>query len=121
MRTNSSIPKMLCSRAVMVLFLAVATAGAFATSGDGRARSDNPGKTSSLLSIKTSYRSGSFSLSPRYNFRGSQVMSNKEPGYINLSNTQVSYQTGHTTYTVSLKKRTLNDKIVFNPNATTRR
>ena len=120
MRTNSSIPKMLYGKAVMVLILAVATAGAFATSGDGRAKSDNPGKTTSLLSIKTSNRSGSFSLSPRYNFRGSQVMSHKEAGYINLSNTQVSYQTGHTTYTVSLK-RTLNDKIVFNPNASTRR
>jgi len=121
MRTNSSIPKMLYGKAVMVMMLAVATVGAFATSGDGRAKSDNPNKSTSLLSIKTSYKSGSFSLSPRYNFRGNQVMSNKQPGYINLSNTQVSYQMGHTAYTVSLKNRVVNDKIVFNPNAASRR
>jgi len=121
MRTNSSIPKMLYSKTVMVLLLAVATAGAFATSGDGRAKRDNPGKTTSLLSIKTTYQSGSFSVSPRYNFRGSHVVTNKEPGYINLSNTQVSYQTGHTAITVSLKNRIVNDKIVFNPNAASRR
>lgn len=121
MRTNSSIPRMLCGKGVMVMILALATVGAFATSGDGRAKSDNPGKTASLLSPKTSYKSGAFSLSPRYNFRGSQVMTTRQAGYINLSNTQVSYQTGHTVYTVSLKNRIVNDKIVFNPNAATRR
>lgn len=118
MRTNSSIPKMLC-RTAMVLILAIATAGAFATSGDGRAKKDNPGK-SSLLSINSSYRSGSFSLTPRYNFRGSQVIRNQETKYINLSSTPVSYQTGHTSYTVSMKKKMFNDKIVFNPNAASR-
>src|SRR5262245_42081757 len=120
MRTNSYIPKMLCSKAALVLILAVATAGAFATSGDGRARKDNPGK-SSFLTMKSSNTLNSVSLSPHYNFRGSRVVVKQEAKYINLSNTQVSYQTGHTTYTVSLKKGVLNDKIVFNPNAASRR
>jgi hypothetical protein len=120
MRTNSSISRRLYSKVILVLALAVVTAGAFATSGDGRVKDTNPAKKSLLSINKTSYRPGNFSLSPRYNFRGSQVMSNPHNQYINLSNTPVSYQTGHTTYTVSLKKKVLNDKIVFNPNAATR-
>jgi hypothetical protein len=120
MRTNSSILKMLCSKTAMIVILAAIAAGAFATSGDGRSRDTNP-RDRSILVMKPSYRPGSFSLNPGYSFRGSKVINNQENKYINLSNTTVSYQTGHTTYTVSLKKGVLNDKVVFNPNATTRR
>jgi hypothetical protein len=121
MRTNSSIFKMLGRKVVMVVLLAITTIGAFATLGDGKTKNTNPGKK--LLSIKTSYRPGSFSLNPGYNFRGSQVISTqeKETQYINL-NTPITYQNGHTSYIVPLKKKVvLNDKIVFNPNAATRR
>lgn len=120
MRTNSSILGMLGRKLAMVLLLAVTTIGAFATLGDGKTRNTNPGKK--LLSIKSSNRPGYFSLNPGYNFRGSQVINTqeKETRYINL-NTAITYQSGHTSYIVPLKKKVvLNDKIVFNPNAATR-
>jgi hypothetical protein len=105
----------------MVLFMAVTAMGAFATLGDGKTKKTNSGNKS-LLAIKTSYRPGSFSLNPGYDFRGSQVISTQKEDnrYINL-NTPVTYQNGHTSYIVPLKKKVvLNDKIVFNPNAATR-
>lgn len=120
MRTNSSIIKKLTKKLVLVLLLAVTTIGAFATLGDGKVKKNSK---KSLLSIKSSYRPGSFSLNPGYNFRGSQVINTqeKENRYINL-NTPITYQNGHTSYIVPLKKKVvLNDKVVFNPNAATRR
>ena len=110
---------MLSKKFAMVLLLAVTTIGAFATLGDGKASDTNPRKKS-LLSKKTSYRPGSLSLKSGYSFRGSQVIGSQENRYINL-NTSITYQSGHTSYIVPLKKKViLNDKIVFNPNASTR-
>ena len=120
MRTNSPISKALNRKLAMVLLLAVTTVGAFATLGDGKART-NPAKKS-LLSIKSSYKPGYFSLTPGYVLRGSQVINTeeKETRYINL-NTPITYQSGHTSYIVPLKKKVaLNDKVVFNPNEATR-
>jgi hypothetical protein len=119
-KTNSYILKMFSRKLALVLLLAVTAIGAFATLGEGRAKNLKQGKKS-LLSAKTTVKPGSFSLSSGYNFRGSQVMSTQENKSISL-NTPVTYQTGHTSYIVPLKKRlVLNDKIVFNPNAATRR
>ncbi len=96
------------------------TLGAFATLGDGKSNHTRPAKKS-LLSTKTSLKPGAFSLRSGYNFRGNQVINTEENGYINL-NTMATYQNGHTSYIVPLKKKIiLNDKIVFNPNAATRR
>lgn len=104
----------------MVTALAVIGFGAFATLGDGKAKNTNPAKKS-LLSVKTSNKPGSFTLRSGYNFRGNQIMSNTQnSGYINL-NTKVSYQSGHTTFIVPVQKKVFKDKIVFNPNAATRR
>jgi hypothetical protein len=111
---------MLSRKLALVLLLAISTIGAFATLGDGKTKNTNPGKK--LLSIKSNYKPGYFSLNPGYNFRGSQVIGTqeKEARYINL-NTPITYQSGHTSYIVPLKKKVaLNDKIVFNPNAATR-
>lgn len=79
------------------------------------------GKTGkSLLSSKSSTYTGSFSLRSGYNFRGSRVINTQENKYINL-NTVVTYQKGHTTYIMPLKKKfALNGKVTFNPNAATR-
>lgn len=91
------------------------TIGAFATLGDGAGKKNS----NKLLTGKTSIKSRSFSLRSGYNFRGSQVI-NQENRYVNL-NTVVTYQQGHTTYTVPLKKKVvLNNKVTFNPNAATR-
>jgi len=94
--------------------------GAFATLGDGKASDVSP-KKKSLLSIRKSYRPGSLSLKTNYSFRGSQVIGSQDNQIISL-NTPITYQNGHTSYTVPLKKKMiLNDKIVFNPNSATRR
>ena len=120
MKTNYSILKMLSKKLALVLLLAVTTIGAFATLGDGKSSDVKPGKKS-LLSIKSSHGPGTLSLRPGYFFRGSQVIGSQDNRYINL-NTAITYQNGHTSYTVPLKKKVmLNDRIVFNPNAATRR
>lgn len=108
---------MLLGRSLMILLLLAGIAvGSFATLGDGS------GKKSSrkLLTGKTSVRPGSFSLRSGYNFRGNQVINFREDHYINF-NSEVTYQQGHTTYTVPVKKKVLlNNKLTFNPNAATR-
>lgn len=107
-------------RKLLVLLLMGSLAlGAFATLGTGNAGKDKPRK---LLSTKTTTSPGSFSLQSGYNFRGKQVISFQENTnkYISL-NTIVTYQKGHTTYTIPLKKKViLNNKITFNPNAASR-
>jgi ABC-type uncharacterized transport system ATPase subunit len=108
---------MLLGRSLLiVLLLAGIAVGSFATLGDGS------GKKSSrkLLTGKVSARPGSFSLRSGYNYRGTQVINLQENHYINL-NSVVTYQQGHTTYTVPVKKKVLlNNKLTFNPNAATR-
>ncbi len=104
----------------MVGLMGAIAIGAFATLGDGKASDVNP-KKQSLLSIRKSYKPGSLSLKTNYSFRGSQVIGSPDNQYINLT-TPITYQSGHTSYTVPLRKKMmLNDKIVFNPNAATRR
>jgi hypothetical protein len=91
--------------------------GAFATLGDGKANKSKPRK---LLSKKTAYTPGSFSLRSGYSYRGQQVIRPEENSFIDL-NTVVTYQQGHTTYTIPLKKKVvLNNKVTFNPNTATR-
>ncbi|HLG40639.1 MAG TPA: hypothetical protein VI461_13265 [Chitinophagaceae bacterium] len=107
-------------KSALVAAMAAIALGTFATSGDGKNKSTGSSKKS-LLSLKSSMKPGSFSLQNSYNFRGSQVIGAQDNKYINL-NTTVTYQTGHTSYIVPLKKKVvLKDKIVFNPNAATRR
>lgn len=119
MKTNYSISQLSLKKIAILFLLAASTIGAFATLGTpGRGKKEKAGK--SLLSGKTSAYTGTFSLRSGYNFRGSRVISSQENKYINL-NTVVTYQRGHTTYTVPLKKKiALNGKITFNPNAATR-
>ncbi|MBL7742395.1 MAG: hypothetical protein JNN00_02870 [Chitinophagaceae bacterium] len=119
MKTNSSILlKMFRGASVIIMMLGV-TVVAFATLGDGKSKNTKSAKKS-LLSNKTLTKPGSFSLQSGYSFRGSQVINTQNSTYINL-NTMASYQKGHTTYIVPLKKKViLNNKIVFNPNEATR-
>ena len=94
----------------------VGAATAFATLGDGKTKSNR--SNHGLLSDKSSLAPGSFSLKSGYQFRGNQVISQKRDSYISL-NMVVSYQKGHTTYVLPLKKKVLS-QITFNPNASTR-
>jgi hypothetical protein len=113
--------KIVCSvlgkKLAVIVLIALSTAGAFATLGDGKIRSDKP--KASLLSNKTSVSKGSFSLKSGYSYRGSEIINTKSPKYINLNST-VTYQKGHTTYTVPLRKKVISEKITFNPNSATR-
>lgn len=110
---------MLVGRAFAVLLLLAGIAvGSYATLGDGAGKKASP----RLLTGKTITKPGSFSLRSGYNYRGSQVINfnNENNHYINL-NTVVTYQQGHTTYTMPVKKKVLlNNKVTFNPNAATR-
>ncbi len=119
MKTNYYISKRSLRKFAILFLLAASTIGAFATLGTpGRNKKAKAGK--SLLSNKTSTYTGTFSLQSGYSFRGSQVISTQENKYINL-NTVVTYQQGHTTYIMPLKKKVaLKGKITFNPNAATR-
>jgi len=91
----------------VILLLAVSAIGAFATLGDGKIRSDKPKR--SLLTDKTSIIAGSFSLKSGYTYRGNQVIAQNQR-YISL-NTVVSYQKGHTTYTLPLKKKVILENV----------
>ena len=119
MKTNYSILKPSLRKVAILFLLATSTIATFAMLGTpGRGKKGN--SSSSLLSIRTTPPNGNFSLQSGYNFRGSQVINTQESKYINL-NTMVSYQRGHTTYTMPLKKKVvLNGRVTFNPNAATR-
>ena len=101
-----------------MLLLGVSAVGAFATLGDGNAKKNKSNK--SLLSIKAPAKPGMFTLQSGYNFRGSQVINTQEEKFFTL-NTFATYQQGHTTYVMPLKKKVaLNGKLTFNPNSATR-
>jgi antitoxin component YwqK of YwqJK toxin-antitoxin module len=119
LKTNYSISQLSLKKLAILFLLAATTIGAFATLGTpGRGGKQKAGK--SLLTAKSTTYTGTFSLQSGYNFRGNRVINTQENKYINL-NTVVTYQQGHTTYIMPLKKRVaLNGKITFNPNAATR-
>lgn len=105
--------------AVCVLLASTAVA-AFAITGDGKDKKKTS-KKSLLKPPAPVITPGSFTLKSGYQFRGSRIFRAEENKYINL-NTVVSFQKGHTSYIMPLKKKVLlNNKVVFNPNAATRR
>ena len=119
MKTNYSILTPTLKKVAILLLLATTTVATFAMLGTpGRGKKGNA--TQSLLSNRNSTYNGAFSLQSGYTYRGSQVINTQENKYINL-NTMVSYQKGHTTYTMPLKKKVaMNGRVTFNPNAATR-
>lgn len=110
--------KILSRKLAVIILLVVTAVASFATLGDGKSGSGN--RKSSLLSDKTITAPGNFSLKSGYNFRGKQVINRQAQKYINL-NTVVTYQKGRTTYILPIKKKVMLDKVIFNPNAATRR
>ena len=120
MKTNNTILRIIGRKLGVVLLLTV-SAVAFATLGDGKAKSSKKSTNKSLLSNKTQASSTSFSLRSGYTFRGSQVFNaTKEKEYISL-NATTSLQKGHTTYVLPMKKKVILNKVTFNPNEATRR
>lgn len=103
-----AIWKSFLSRKLAVIVLITGSAAAsFATLGDGKSKSSRT--TRPLLSGKSAYTNG-FSLKSGYTFRGSQVFSNAPNRYVNMS-TVVSYQKGHTTYVLPLKKKVILENV----------
>ena len=102
----------------VILAVTIIAVGAFAALGDGRHSSTRSHE--SLLSSKSTANNGSFSLKSGYNFRGSQVIKLNGDNFVS-SKTVISYQKGHTTYVLPLKKKVLLDRVTFNPNPATRR
>jgi hypothetical protein len=102
-RPKLTILRMMSRKIAVIILLAVSTAGAFATLGDGKKKSANSNQ--SLLSSRTANTPGYFSLRSGYTYRGSEVISNDKK-YISL-NTVVSMQRGKTTYILPLKKKVL--------------
>lgn len=118
MKINFLISKTNCKKLALLAGLAAITCGAFATLGDGKSKNNKSNRP--LLSVKVPSTPGLFSLESGYRFRGNQVINTQEDKYITL-NTYATYQQGHTTYIMPLKKKViLNGKITFNPNAATR-
>ena len=104
MKTNSSILKATSRKLGLSMLLAATAAVAFATLGDGKVNKDKPRKL--LLNSKTStVKPGSFTLQTGYTFRGSQVINGDETKYLNLNSTVVTYQQGHTSYTLPARKK----------------
>jgi hypothetical protein len=108
LKTNSSILKAASKKLGLSFLLAATAAVAFATLGDGKANKEKPRKL--LLNSKSStIKPGSFSLQTGYTFRGSQVINADDTKYINLNSTVVTYQQGHTVYSLPARKKvTLN-------------
>lgn len=109
--------KLLTRKLAVIILIASSAAGAFATLGDGKVKSNKAKR--SLLSDKTSVKAGTFSLKSGYSYRGNTVINSRTQKYVNL-NTVVSYQRGHTSYVLPMKKKVILDKVTFNPNAATR-
>jgi hypothetical protein len=109
--------RILSRKLAVIILMAGSAAAAFATLGDGKIKSDRSKR--SLLSDKTSVKAGTFSLKSGYTYRGTQVINARKPQYVNM-NTMVSYQRGHTSYVLPMKKKVMLDKVTFNPNASTR-
>src|ERR1700730_8862656 len=104
MKTDrKTILRFLQRKVVTILLLASSAVGAFATLGDGKGKDKN--KT--LLSTqRLNITPGSFTLKSGYNYRGNQIINLEASRFIFL-NTTITFQKGHTTYIVPLKKKVI--------------
>lgn len=94
------------------MLMLVASIGAYATLGEGKAAKTSilPGGKP-LLSGKTSLKPGVFTLKSGYNFRGSEVINTTTEKKVIRINTTVAVQKGNTTFYVPIKKNILFDKL----------
>ncbi len=106
---RSTILKTIGKKLAVLALLAVSAAGALATLGDGKIKSEVPRK--SLLSNRSNVPGTSFSLKSGYAYRGSQVINTENNRKFVRLNTVVTLQKGNTVYTVPLKKRAILDKV----------
>jgi hypothetical protein len=110
----NSLPR----KVAFMIIMAFLAFGAYATLGDGKVKGG--GQRRSLLSEKSSTKQGTFSLKSNYSYRGTKLTSAKTDRETINMRTNFTYQKGRTSYTVNFKKKVLDNKITFNPNAATR-
>jgi hypothetical protein len=87
------------SRKLTTLLLVGLSVAAFATLGDGKAKS----KKSSLLNSKPTITPGKFSMKSGYQYRGSQVLNHQSDKKSFTMNSLVTYQKGNMTYIMPVK------------------
>ena len=93
------ILRKLLTRKLTTLFLIGLSVTAFAIVGDGKSK----GKKSSLLSSKPTITPGKFTLKSGYQYRGSQIISQKKDNNSFTRNSLVTYQKGNMTYILPVK------------------
>jgi hypothetical protein len=107
--TATKIRKLL-KRKLATAVLISASLAAFATLGDGGKKDQNK-----VSFNRSSLTSKNFSIRSGYNYKGNNLFSTPGSSRFIMLNTAVSYQKGHSTYTIPLKKKVLLDKIRFSP------
>jgi hypothetical protein len=107
MITRDQILFRILTRKAVTIVLITASTLAFATLGDGK------GKKKSLLSKNSSITPGRFSLKSGYQYRGSQVINQQKTNTTITLNSLVTYQKGHTTFIVPLKRTVLTQNLRF--------
>jgi hypothetical protein len=104
-----AILKFIGRKLAILLLIAGSTVASFATLGDGKKKSDLPKST--LLSKKSTVKTGTFSLRSGYSYRGNKLFSpENETKYINVNST-VTLKRGNTTFIIPLKKKVILSKI----------
>jgi len=98
MKTYKTILKKMLTRKLTTLFLVGLSVAAFAALGDGKAK-----KKSSLLNSKPTITPGKFTLKSGYQYRGSQIISQKKDNNSFTRNSLVTYQKGNMTYILPVK------------------
>ena len=98
MNSYRTILKKMLTRKLTTLFLVGLSVAAFATLGDGKAK-----KKSSLLNSKPTITPGKFTLKSGYQYRGSQIISQKKDNNSFTRNSLVTYQKGNMTYILPVK------------------
>jgi hypothetical protein len=86
------------TRKLTTLLLVGLSFAAFATLGDGKAKKKN-----SLLNSKPTITPGKFSLKSGYQYRGSQIISQKKDNNSFTRTSLVTYQKGNMTYILPVK------------------
>lgn len=98
MKSYRTILKKVLTRKLTTMFLVALSVAAFATLGDGKSK-----KKSSLLNSKPTITPGKFTLKSGYQYRGSQIISQKKDNNSFTRNSLVTYQKGNMTYILPVK------------------
>lgn len=98
MKTYRTILKQVLARKLTTLLLVGLSVAAFATLGDGKAK-----KKGSLLNSRPMITPGKFSLKSGYQYRGSQIISQKKDNNAFTRTSLVTYQKGNMTYILPVK------------------